>query len=365
MVNMRRALIALPLVLVFGTAMIVAQAPPNALLSPAETQAATSRATQLMETTAAAVPGLVRASEPLRQNAQATAAALAKTLRDTSLTLRFTREISAYLALADSLPRPDVFQPASSQQFLELRDILQKFNRHFEALLVKEQADVHAVAADPYELNHYAAVNSKTLPPIASQPRYVFLGDSGTERWPLNEYFAGQDFVNRGIAGQTTHQILARFLADVVALRPLAVVVLAGSNDVAAGMTPSAIADNLVMMGDVARAHSVQPMFASLLPVSGSATKVRTPEAIQKVNTWIREYCIRENFIYIDYYAAMADAKGMMKAEYTDDGVNPNSRGYRVMAPILLDGVERLRIMLASPEDVTKIRRRLPLLIAK
>ncbi len=360
---MRRAFLV---VLLFAH-LAPAQGPPsNTLLTPAETQTLATRALQLIESVSAAVPGLARASDQLRTNTQATAAALGKAPRDPNLTLQFTHQIGAFLAVADSMPRTDYFAPATSQQLLELRDALQRLGRHFDSLLASERADARAGNADPYNLNRYAVVNSKSTPPTPSQPRYVFMGDSATDLWRLNEYFAGQDFVNRGIAGQTTNQILARFLADVVALRPVGVVVLAGSADIAAGMTPSAIADNLVMMGDVARAHSVQPMFASLLPASGEAAKIRTPEAIQKVNSWIRDYCIRENLIYIDYYSAMADAKGMMKPEFTDDGVNPNSRGYRVMAPIALDAIERLRILMATPEDASKPpRRRMPLLFAR
>lgn len=349
-------------VAVLWASALPAQGPPNALLSQSDTQATATRALQLMESTAVSVPGLVRASDPLRQNAQATATALGKALRDPSLTLQFANEIRAYLAVADSLPRPDFFPGAASQQFLELRDSLQKLDRHFEALLVRMQIEAHASDADPNNLKRYAAANSKSMPPTASLPRYVFLGDSATDQWRLNEYFTGKDFVNRGIAGQTTTQILSRFLADVVALRPQGVVVLAGSTDVGLGMTTSAIADNLVMIGDVAKAHSIPPVFATLLPAGGEAAKTRTPEAIQKVNNWIRDYCIRENFIFIDYYTAMADDKGMMKADLSDDGVNPNARGYRVMSPILLDGVQRLHDMATTPDDASKPRRRfLPL----
>jgi lysophospholipase L1-like esterase len=311
------------------------------------------------------VPGLVRSSEPLRQNTQTTAGALAKTPRDPSLTLQLINELRAYIALSDSLPRPDFFPAAASQQFLQLQDELQRLSRHFQALLIQTQIEAHASDSDPYNLKRYAAADSKEMPPVPSSPRYVFLGDSATDLWRLNEYFTGRDFINRGIAGQTTNQILARFLADVVALRPLAVIVLAGSNDVAAGMPPSAIADNLVMMGDVAKAHSVHPIFASLLPVGGDAAKTRTPEAIQKMNGWIRDYCIRQNFVFIDYYTAMADEKGMMKAELSDDGVNPNARGYRVMSPLTLDGIARLHDMVATPEEAPKSKRRLIPLIAK
>jgi lysophospholipase L1-like esterase len=342
-----------------------AQSPPNALLSQPETQLTLTRVTQLMESTAGAVTGLVRASDPLRQNTQATAAALGKSLHDPILTLQFANQIRAYLALADAIPRPDFLPSTVSTQFLQLRDELQRLDRHFQALLVREQLDRRAGDADPNNLRRYAATNARVLAPTPSLPRFVFLGDSATDLWRLNEYFSGKDFVNRGIAGQTTNQILARFLADVVALRPLGVIVLAGSDDIAQGMSPSATADNLVMIGDVARAHMVQPIFASLLPASGEAAKTRTPEAIQKVNNWIRDYCIRENFIYVDYYSAMADGKGMMKADLSDDGVNPNARGYRAMSPLLLDGIQRLHDMIALPEDPARPRRRFLPLIAR
>ena len=331
----------------------------NALLSPADTQQAATRASQLMESTSAAVAGLLRTSDVLRQNTQATIADLSRSQRDPALTLQLINEINAFLALADSLPRPEYFPPTAAQQFVELRDLQQKLDRHFHALLTRIQNDEHASDADPNNLRHYAPANARLMAPSPALPRIVLLGDGATEQWRLNEYFTGQDYVNRGITGQTTTQILARMLADVVALHPLAVVVLAGSDDLAAGMNPSAIADDLVMIGDVAKAHSVQPIFASVLPVSGAAAKVRTPEAIRKLNTWIRDYCIRENFVYIDYYKDMADDKGMMKAELSDDGVTPNSRGYRAMSPVLTDGIDRVRNLLGAPEDQNKIRKRL------
>jgi lysophospholipase L1-like esterase len=347
---------------VFAISMF-AQSPPNALLSQPETQLTATRVVQVMESSSAVIPGLARASEPLRQNTQATIAALGKALRDPSLTLQLITDIKAYLALSDSLPRPDYFPAAASQQFLEIRDELQRLDRHFQALLIRQQIDAHAGDGDPYNLKRYATADSKQ--PTATSPRYVFLGDSATDLWRLNEYFTGKDFINRGIAGQTTNQILPRFLADVVALRPVGVIVLAGSGDIAAGMSPSAIADNLVMIGDVAKAHGVLPIFGSVLPAGGEAAKTRTPEAIQKVNSWLRDYCIRESFVFIDYYSAMADSKGMMKPELSDDGLNPNARGYRVMSPLVLDAIDRLRDMFASADETAKPKRRFIPLIAK
>src|SRR6185312_8246734 len=169
------------------------QSPPNALLSTSETETTATRALQLMESTATVVPGLLKASEPLRQNTQTTVAALGKALRDTMLTLQLINEIKAYLALADALPRPDYFPAAASQQFLEIRDELQRLDRHFQALLIRVQVDAHANDSDPYNLKRYATADSKQ--PAVTGPRYVFLGDSATDLWRLNEYFAGKDFI--------------------------------------------------------------------------------------------------------------------------------------------------------------------------
>jgi lysophospholipase L1-like esterase len=354
------------ILLLLAACYALAQDAPDALLGRIETRSTATRAVQLMESTAVAVPGLTAASEQLRKNTQETVDALEKAFRDPPLTLRLTNEIKAYLALADALPRPDFFPAAASQQFLELRDDLQRFDRHFNALLAKEQADARTREADPNDLKHYALLDSRLPAPTAtSLPRYVFIGDSATEAWRMNEYFTSQDFVNRGIAGQTTTQVLARFPADVLALHPVAAIVLAGSGDVAAGIPTSAITDNLTMMADVAKAHSVRPVFASLLPSGGEAAAALTPDAIRKVNAWLRDYCAREKFIYIDYYAAMADENGMMKADLSDDGVNPNSKGYRVMSPILLDGIERLRAAIAAQDEPAKPKRRLLPLIQK
>lgn len=337
-------------------AYVRAQDPPGALLSEPDTQALGVRLLQLMESTGLAIPGLARAGDPLRQNTQATTEALDKSPRDPGLTLQLANEIRAYLALADSFPLPDFFPAAASQQLVELRGDVQKLDRHFQALLVQEQADARAGQADPNNLKRYATANSQLPAPSATLPRYVFLGDLATDSWRLNEYFSGKDFVNRGIAGQTTGRMLGRFLADVVTLHPFAVIVLGGSGDIALGMTPSAVADNLEMMGDVAKAHSVQPVFASLLPVSGEAAGEAAK--IQAVNTRLREYCSREKLVYVDYYSVLADDKGMMKADLSDDGVNPNGKGYRVMSPVLLDGLERLRAMMVQPAEPVKARRR-------
>jgi lysophospholipase L1-like esterase len=337
------------MVLLCGMAM--AQAPgdaPEALPAPAATAQLAGRAVQLMESTAAAVPGLSQASDILRRNAGQTADVLKRNPADAVLTYRFLNEARAFLAMSDAFPRPTPFPQTASEQLVELRDAVSRWQLLFEARLAAGARDAAAAAADPAKRKRYAEANVK-LPPPASQ-RVVFLGDSITDFWRLNEYFPGRDFVNRGISGQTTAQILGRFLPDVAALRPAAVLILAGTNDLAHGITVQEIEDNLTAMGDLAKQHSIKPVFASLLPVSDyhkdadpswERTIARPPRLIQQVNAWLQDYCRRENFGYVNYYAALVDSSGQIPADSSDDGLHPNARGYRLMSPIALQEIER------------------------
>jgi lysophospholipase L1-like esterase len=326
-----------------------------------------TRMLQLMESTAVAVPGLIRASEPVRQNAEATVAAMERTPRNAALTYQFMNQIKAYLALSDSIPRPSPFPAAADQQYAELRDGLQRIERQFESLLepptqVEEKRD-----PDPNNLKRYADADSK-MPPAGKLPRVVFLGDSITDAWRLNEYFTGRDFVNRGIGGQTTLQMIARFEQDVVSLNPKLVVVLGGTNDIAAGLSANQIEANLTTIGDLAKAHGIKTIFASILPVSDyhkaddphfEMTASRPPETIQAINNWMRGWCQSQGLIYMDYYSAMVDSAGRMQADLSDDGLHPNAKGYRVMSPVALEAIGRV---LGQTEENQPAKRRLRLL---
>jgi lysophospholipase L1-like esterase len=145
--------------------------------------------------------------------------------------------------------------------------------------------------------------------------------------------------VNRGISGQTTPQMLVRFRADVVALKPSVVVILAGTNDIAGNTGPSSLAaieDNLMTMTELARAHDIRVVLASLLPVGADAeqTTRRPPETIRALNAWMRAYAARERLGFVDYYDAMRDANGALRKDLTDDGLHPNAAGYAMMAPL-------------------------------
>lgn len=200
-------------------------------------------------------------------------------------------------------------------------------------------------------LARYREANTNIAAPPKTEDRVVFMGDSITDSWDDTTryfgFFPGKPYINRGISGQTTPQMLIRFRPDAIALQPKVVVILAGTNDVAGNtgpMTLAAIEDNLTSMFDLAHANGIRVVFASLLPISdyeknkdGQAiirSKQRPPEQITSLNAWMKKYAAAHGGIYLDYYSAMADDKGFLKEELSEDGLHPNQRGYDVMAPL-------------------------------
>jgi lysophospholipase L1-like esterase len=320
------------------------------------------RLAQLMESTAVAVPGLVNASESLRHNADETLAALKSSPQDPGLTYRLMNELRAYLALSETLPQPTPFPPTADQQFSELRDGLYRLQQQFENGLAERNARTVAEDADPANLKRFAEENARLLPP-GKMPRVVFLGDSAIASWRLNEYFTGRDFVNRGISGQTTLQMVGRFLQDVVGLHPKAVLILAGVSDIGNGISPPAIEDDLTMLGDLARVHGIRTMFASILPVGDSNRNSGHSDVIRQVNRWLEDYCKKEGLSYVNFYAAIADAKGQLRADLSDDGLNPDAKGYRVMSSVALEAINRILAAADQKETAPPAKRRFGLLV--
>ena len=196
-------------------------------------------------------------------------------------------------------------------------------------------------------LGRYREANAKVSQPLRNERRVVFFGDSITDMWKLPDYFAGKPYINRGIGGQTTPQMLIRFRPDVIALKPEAVVILAGTNDIAGNTgptTPEAIQGNLTSMDELARANGIRVVLASLLPVSDYnknqkgepfiQTARRPPEQIRALNEWIKGYAARHGLTYLDYYGAMVDERGFLREDLSYDGLHPNKKGYEVMAPL-------------------------------
>lgn len=198
-------------------------------------------------------------------------------------------------------------------------------------------------------LARYNEDNRKIAPPARNELRVVFMGDSITDSWDDPKYggfFPSKPYINRGISGQTTPQMLIRFRPDVVALRPKVVVILAGTNDLAGNtgpMTLEMIEDNLKSMAELATANGIRVVLASVLPVSDyemrdgkplTQTVRRPPVKILALNTWLKAFAKAHGHVYLDYFSAMADNQGLLKDELSDDGLHPNAQGYAVMAPL-------------------------------
>jgi lysophospholipase L1-like esterase len=199
-------------------------------------------------------------------------------------------------------------------------------------------------------LRRYHDANAKLAAPARNEERVVFMGDSITDSWDDPKYggfFPGKPYIDRGISGQTTPQMLIRFRADVIALKPKVVVILAGTNDIAGNTGPvslEAIEDNLSSMAEVARANKIRVVLSSVLPISDydktkegkpiTRTMQRPPERIKALNDWMRKYAADNDGVYLDYYSAMVDNKGLLKDELSEDGLHPNQKGYEIMAPL-------------------------------
>ena len=191
-------------------------------------------------------------------------------------------------------------------------------------------------------LKRYEDENLSLGYPQENEKRVVFMGDSITEEWSklYPNYFEKRTYINRGIGGQTTPQMLIRFKQDVIDLKPTVVVILAGTNDIAGNTGPSnvkMITDNIFSMATIATAHEVQVVLSSVLPVyryEWSPEVVDPPSTIDAINECLKEYADSNGLYYVDYFSEMVDDKRGLKKEYTPDGVHPNKRGYELMSTI-------------------------------
>jgi len=210
--------------------------------------------------------------------------------------------------------------------------------------LKRERQAMESQLSDWPNLAKYREANAKLGLPVEGESRVVFLGDSITQAWDLSVFFKGKPYLNRGISGQTTPQILLRFRQDVIALKPDFVVILAGTNDLAENTGPTTlgmIEDNLKSMAELARQNGVRPILASVLPaaVYPWRPEIRPIEKILALNQWMKGYAATEGIGYLDYYSAMVNDQHALKPELSVDGVHPNEAGYVIMAPLVADAI--------------------------
>ena len=201
-----------------------------------------------------------------------------------------------------------------------------------------------AIYSDDFgELKRYRDADAALAPPAPTENRVVFLGDSITDYWKLADYFPGKPYINRGIDGQTTPQMLVRFRQDVINLHPKVLVVLAGTNDIAGVTGPTHsenIEANFASMAELARVHHIRVVFASLLPANNYTPEAKENFALRPrgkilaLNEWLRDYCAKNSLVYLDYFSAVLDQQGLLKRDFSDDGLHPNAAGYKIMAPL-------------------------------
>jgi len=207
-------------------------------------------------------------------------------------------------------------------------------------------------------LAKYLDADKALPPPAPDEVRVVFMGDSITEGWGMKatatspgrgEFFPGRPYINRGISGQTTPQMLIRFRQDVIDLKPKVVVILAGTNDIAENTgkeTQEAIGDNIASMSELARANGIRVVLCSVLPATDFHWHPGLEPApkIRALNEWIKQYAAKSGIVYVDYYSSLANSEGGLKAEFSPDGVHPNKAAYDAMGPLAEAGiVEALR----------------------
>jgi lysophospholipase L1-like esterase len=340
----------------------------DSLLNATDANALALRISQLMESTAATLPGLVQAGASLTQSAKLDVTAMQANANNTPLSFDFINQARAYLAITDSIPKPFPMPETSRKQFIELREDIERFQAHFQALLDQKEKQLRVIDRD--NLHRYADANTKLNQPAPNLTRVVFMGDSITDFWRLNEYFTGREYINRGISGQITGEMLGRMKADVLDLHPKAMLIMAGTNDIARGIAVTTIENNLSMIGDLCHANGIHPVFASITPVSdyhkaenprNEMTKTRPIPTIVEINNWLREYCQKNHYVYVDYYNSLRDSNGFLGADLADDGLHPNAKGYRIMAPLASKGVDQA-LSETSPEEQpnTKKKRALP-----
>lgn len=198
-------------------------------------------------------------------------------------------------------------------------------------------------------LQHFSEQNKTLEPPSLDENRVVFMGNSITIGWLRTrpEFFEGKPYINRGISGQTTPQMLLRFRQDVLQLKPKVVVILAGTNDIAGNTGPSTlemIVNNIKSMAQLANANGIKVIISSVLPAYDYPWKpgLKPNEKIPALNQLLKQYAEESGFLYLDYFSVMADARNGLPKAYAGDGVHPTAKGYSIMEPMVEEAISKV-----------------------
>lgn len=258
-----------------------------------------------------------------------------------------------WLAVAVLVSCPQIFSQAAPASPAQSEKATQAPPAGWEQLTPYQQSQLERTYNDWAYLEKFRDADAALPAPAPGETRVVFMGDSIMEGWgmkaapngpPRAKFFPGKPYINRGISGQTTPQMLVRFRQDVIDLKPKVVVILAGTNDIAENTgktTQKAIGDNIASMTDLARANGIAVVLCSVLPASDFHWHrgLEPAPKIKALNAWIKEYADKHGLVYVDYYSPMVNSEGGMKAELSPDGVHPNKAGYDIMAPLAEAGI--------------------------
>lgn len=211
----------------------------------------------------------------------------------------------------------------------------------------QQQSHEQQLLTDFADMARFRDADRELAQPAPGENRVVFMGDSITEGWDLAKSFPGKPYINRGISGQTSPQMLIRFRQDVIDLKPKVVVILAGTNDIAENTGPMTLRQsegNLASMAQLARANGIRVVLCSVLPsvlFPWHPQVKNVASRIAALNQWIRPYAAQHHYVYVDYYSKMKDAAGGLPKNLSHDGVHPTAAGYAVMAPLAQAGIEK------------------------
>ncbi len=297
----------------------------------------------LMEAAAIVTPELARAGAPLTESVRQSIQTLdsGQSREHSAVIHSLLTNARIFIQLADALPKAPGYSDDARGQLEQLRRKLDRGELYFRHLLDRRERQI--LSSDRDNLARYADANQTVGPPNAGENRVVFLGDSITDAWRLNEYFPGKPYINRGISGQITGQMLGRMQSDVIALKPRAIVLLAGTNDLARGVSLETIRNNFTLILDLAAAHNITAVVASILPVSDhhaatdpryKRTTLRPPQDILELNNWLLQTTSTRGIPYLDYFVELVDDSGQLRKDLAPDGLHPNAEGYKLMAPL-------------------------------
>jgi hypothetical protein len=291
----------------------------SAQIPPAEVNQMCDRLAELMDAGGIAIPELRRPSEPVIATVKQGCSQLQQRPAAGQPSFAVLTNARLFLNISDAVPKPYPLPDVARDQLREIRDLTTRFEAHFRALL--DQKDAELRSPDRDSALRYSEENRLVPPPKQLNRRVVFLGDSVTAQWRFNQYFPDEDYLNRGINAQLTGQLLTRMKSDVLDLKPAVVVIQGGNFDLARDVPLDLIADNVQLMADIAAANSIKVVIASALPGS--------PQ-VRALNDWLKSFAAQRKLAYADLYAAVVDVP-----EVSDDGLVPNSKGYRLLAPVL------------------------------